>query len=227
MALLRAILRKCRDEWGYVTHIPKVPMYGAAQDEIRWLTKDEFKRLLKELPAHLKLCAEFAVLTGLRMRAMLTLQWDRIDLVTRRAWVPRLHMKGAKPFGFPLSREAVRVLKRCKRMHPAGARVFQYEGLPVDDCNTAAFKKAITRSGLDQDEINWHTFRHTFASWAVQNGVTLHELMQLGDWKSYAMVLRYAHLAPDHLSQAAELVARKRAHWQEDGCFPVGNKKKA
>jgi hypothetical protein len=33
--------------------------------------------------------------------------------------------------------------------------------------------------------------------------------MQLGDWKSYTMVLRYGHLAPDHLSNAAELVEKK------------------
>lgn len=209
MALLRAILRKARDEWRYIDNIPKVPMYGADDAEPRWLTQAEFKRLKDQLPPHLKLAAEFAVLTGLRMRAMLTLTWDRVDLRARRAWVPRVHMKGAKPFGFPLSRESVKILKRCRAMHPAGERVFQYDGAPVDDCNTEAFKKAITRAGLDREEINWHTFRHTFASRAVQNGVTLQELMQLGDWKSYSMVLKYAHLAPDHLSEAAELVARK------------------
>jgi hypothetical protein len=31
----------------------------------------------------------------------------------------------------------------------------------------------------------------------------------LRDWKSYSMVLRYGHLAPDQLSKAAELVAQK------------------
>ena len=214
MALLRAVLRKARDEWRYIDNIPKVPMYGAAGGEPRWLTRVEFARLKKELPPHLKLCAEFAVLTGLRMRAMLTLSWDRVDLRTRRAWVPRLHMKGARPFGFSLSSDAVKVLKRCKTLHPTGERVFQYEGNPVDDCNTAAYQKALKRAHLNEQDINWHTLRHTFASWAVQNGVSLHELMQLGDWKSYAMVLKYAHLAPDHLAAAAERVG---AHWRAHG----------
>lgn len=213
MALLRAILRKCRDEWRYIDIIPKVPMYGATRKEPRWLRHEEFARLKQELPPHLKLCAEFAALTGLRMRAMLKLTWNRIDLPTRRAWVPRLHMKGAEPFGFPLNSGAVKVLRQRKTLHPNGEHVFQYEGAPVDDCNTAAFQKAAKRAGLEG--INWHTLRHTFASWAVQAGVTLHELMQLGDWRSYSMVLIYAHLAPDHLSKAAELVsvgAHRRAH---------------
>ena len=220
MALLRSILRKARDEWRYLDNIPKVPMYGADQTEPRWLTRVEFERLKKQLPPHQKLAAEFAVLTGLRMRAMLTLTWDRVDLKAAKAWVPSGRMKGQRTFGFPLSREAVKVLRRCRLAAPKGERVFQYQDAreqwhPIDDCNTAAFKKAVKRAGLDPAAVNWHTLRHTFASWAVQAGVSLHELMQLGDWKSYAMVLKYAHLAPDHLAQAAQSVAlgsTKRAH---------------
>jgi integrase len=207
LALLRAILRKARDEWRYIDNMPKVPMYGQKAPEPRWLRRDEFERLKQELPSHLKLAAEFAVLTGLRMRSMLQLTWDRVDLETRRAWIPQSQMKGGRSFGFPLSFAAVAVLESCRELHPTGSRVFQYDGAPVDDCNTAAFHKAVKRAQLEP--LRWHDLRHTFASWAVQGGVSLHELMQLGDWKSYAMVLRYGHLAPDHLSNAAELVAQK------------------
>jgi len=34
------------------------------------------------------------------------------------------------------------------------------------------------------------------------------KLMLMGDWRSYEMVLRYAHLAPDHLSHAAARIER-------------------
>jgi site-specific recombinase XerD len=105
-----------------------------------------------------------------------------------------------------LSRDAVKVLRKLKTLSPEGVHVFQWKGQPIDDCNTAAFMKARERANLPK-EVNWHTLRHTFASWAVQGGVTLHELMQLGGWRSYSMVLRYTHLAPDHLSIAAEKVA--------------------
>lgn len=33
-------------------------------------------------------------------------------------------------------------------------------------------------------------------------GTPTHELQQLGGWKTSAMVERYTHLAPDHLSNA-------------------------
>jgi len=40
------------------------------------------------------------------------------------------------------------------------------------------------------------------------NGTTLQELMELGGWKSFEMVLRYAHLASGHLSTAAARIER-------------------
>jgi hypothetical protein len=43
----------------------------------------------------------------------------------------------------------------------------------------------------------------------VQSGTSLPELMELGGWKSYEMVLRYAHLAPEKLSFVAERIERQ------------------
>ena len=47
------------------------------------------------------------------------------------------------------------------------------------------------------------------ASWHVQSGTSLPELMELGGWKSYEMVLRYAHLAPEKLSFVAGRIERQ------------------
>jgi hypothetical protein len=43
----------------------------------------------------------------------------------------------------------------------------------------------------------------------VQSGTSLPELMELGGWKSYEMVLRYAHLAPERLSSVAGRIERQ------------------
>jgi hypothetical protein len=45
----------------------------------------------------------------------------------------------------------------------------------------------------------------------VQSGTSLQELMELGGWKSYEMVLRYAHLAPEKLSSVAGRIERQPA----------------
>lgn len=169
------------------------------------MTPQQFEKLCKQLPKHLELAARFAVLTGLRMRSMLALSWDRIDLRSKRLWVPGAQMKAGTTHGIPLSAAAVQLLRDLQKLNPEGDYVFQYQGRPIDDCNTKAFQDAVKAAKLEP--LRWHDLRHTFASWAVQGGVTLHELMQLGGWKSYTMVLRYAHLAPDHLAEAAQKIA--------------------
>ena len=55
---------------------------------------------------------------------------------------------------------------------------------------------------LISDE-DFHNLRQTWACWHVMNGSSLQSLMELGGWKSYEMVLRYAHLAPEHQADAA------------------------
>lgn len=226
MALLRAILRKCVNDWQVLDSAPKVPMYRPRSAEPRWLTRDQFAKLRKELPEHLQLAARFAVLTGLRMSSMLSLTWDRVDLKQRRAWIPSEQMKAGRTHGVPLSRAAVAVLKElqafqekqeaqhrgwCKRRRETyeaakSEFVFTWRRERIADCNTKSFQDAVERAKLEP--LRWHDLRHTFASWAIQNGVAPHELMQLGGWASYSMVLRYAHLAPDHLAEAAEKVAK-------------------
>lgn len=210
MCLLRAILRKSAQDWRYLEYAPKVSMFRVPAPEPRWLTPDQFRALCAELPPHLRLAARVAVFTMLRMRSMLALTWDRIDLKKKRAWVPSSQMKAGRTHGIPLSREVVRDLRQLRRLNPYGNHVFQWNERPIDDCNTKAFQEAVKRAGVGP--LRWHDLRHTGASWAVQNGVTLQQLMELGGWRSYAMVLRYSHLAPDHLATAAELVGRNVAH---------------
>jgi integrase len=41
------------------------------------------------------------------------------------------------------------------------------------------------------DDVNFHTLRHTFASWAVMRGVSLKELQELLGHASLAMTMRY------------------------------------
>ena len=70
----------------------------------------------------------------------------------------------------------------------------------------SAWKRSLRRAGIE--EFRFHHLRHTWASWYVMSGTSLQELMELGGWKSYEMVLRYAHLAPEHLSTAAQRIER-------------------
>jgi integrase len=108
MTTLRAVLRKCV-EWDHLTTIPKVPMFEVRTTEKRWLTPEEYGELRKHLPKHLKLAADLAVYTGMRISSMLNLTWDRINLDEAHAWVPGQgqQMKSGKPFGIQFNEGAI------------------------------------------------------------------------------------------------------------------------
>lgn len=206
MGTVSAVLRDCLKR-GELERAPMVPMFRPAKGEPQWRTPAEIDRLCAECPMHLALSIRVAVHTLLRMRAMLKLTKSRVDLVKRRAWIPGAHQKAARTFGLPLNSEAVRALRALWLLSPRDSPfIFTWMGKPVDDCNTLAFQNAVKRAGLAP--LRWHDLRHTGASWAVQSGVSLPELMVLGDWKDYRSVLNYAHLAPSSGAAAADRVAQ-------------------
>ncbi|WP_419688359.1 tyrosine-type recombinase/integrase [Burkholderia theae] len=57
------------------------------------------------------------------------------------------------------------------------------------------------------ENFRFHEVRHIWASWHVQSGTPLEQPKEPGGWSSDDLVLRYAHLAPDHPAQPAESVA--------------------
>jgi integrase len=200
LALIRAILRRARDDWDWIDQIPKVRLFPEGKRRVRFLTHEEARRLLTELPPHLREMAQFALMTGLRQRNVSYLRWDQVDMPRHMAWIHPDEAKAGRAIGVPLNEGALDVLRQ--RWGKDREYVFTYKGKPVERCSTHAFKKALVRAGIAPD-FRWHDLRHTWATWHVQNGTRLQELMELGSWSSYEMVLRYAHLASDHLRDAA------------------------
>ena len=56
----------------------------------------------------------------------------------------------------------------------------------MEDPTQYVYKAAAKSAGLPRG-FDWHSLRHTWASWHVQNGTPLALLMQLGGWASYAL----------------------------------------
>jgi integrase len=203
LALIRSVLLAARDDWEWVSSVPKVRLLPEPKRRVRWITKDEARRLIVELPEHLASMAAFSLCTGLRRRNVTGLKWDAIDLHRRVAWVHPDESKSRKAIAIPLSDDALLILKKQRGMHTT--HVFTYQGKPVFQTSTKAWYRALERAGIE--DFRWHDLRHTWASWHVQCGTSLQELMELGGWASYSMVLRYAHLASGQLSSAANRIS--------------------
>lgn len=196
-ALILAILNLARRR-GWIESVPAIPCRRQPPGRLRWLTAEQWCRLCHELPLHLKAPAAFALATGLRQANVTRLAWSQVDLQRRTAWIHADQAKGRKPIGVPLSEDAVAILE-CQRGEHA-EWVFPYRRKPLDKIR-GAWKRAVKRAGLEG--FTFHGLRHTWASWHVANGTPLETLRQLGGWAKLHMVLKYAHLAPDHLRAAA------------------------
>ena len=170
----------------------------------RHLTKKEWAALKKALKAESPLlaqAAEFALATGLRENNVLNLEWSQIDLKRRMALLHADQVKNRTTLGIPLNNAAMAALASRKGKNKRWVFAHPDSGKPLYKASNRAWYSALRKAKLVG--FRWHDLRHTWASWAVQNGVSLRELMELGGWKSYSMVVRYSHLAKDHLAEAA------------------------
>ena len=140
-----------------------------------------------------------ALNTGLRLGKLLGLTWERVDL---SRGVIRLEVtKSGRRREVPLNTESYHALVTLNPK--ASGRVFRSKSV------RKAYENAVSNAKLD--DVNFHTLRHTFASWAVMRGVSLKELQELLGHGTLAMTMRYAHLAPERLRSAVTRLEGKPA----------------
>ena len=117
LATMRALLRMARDEWQWIDRFPKIRLLPGEVERDRWLTREEAERLIAASPPHLSAMIRFALSTGCRAREITGLEWGRVDLERRTAWLDRT--KNGTPRGVPLNEDAVAVLEGERGKHPA------------------------------------------------------------------------------------------------------------
>jgi len=200
LEVVRAILRKCANEWEWISKCPSVRMLKEPSRRVRFLTQAEAGKLLSELPEHLAAIVGFSLQTGLRKSNVTGMQWTQVDLERRIAWIHPDQAKTRKAISVPLSGEAIAIIKRQVGKHPT--HVFTYKGKLVRQVNTQAWKKALARAGIEN--FRFHDIRHTFSSWHIQQGTPLQALQELCGWESIEMVRRYAHFSAEHLAVYAD-----------------------
>lgn len=215
LALMKAILRAAERDWKWLEKAPVIKIPTVRNKRVRWLERDEAKRLIDECPEPLKSVVKFALATGLRRSNIINLEWQQIDMQRRVAWVNPEDSKSNRAIGVALNDTACKVLRDQIGNHhkfvfvhtkagrrPDGTVTPAVRKMRVDD--SRAWKSACKRAGIE--DFRFHDLRHTWASWLIQSGVPLSVLQEMGGWESIEMVRRYAHLAPNHLTEHAKQI---------------------
>ncbi len=172
--------------YGYVKNNP-VEVLKAQSEPVKVkdvLDDDEFERLLSELPDYARRIVLVAVETGMRRSEIARLKWEDVELVAGE-----LRVAEAKNGEFrivPFTDRLAHMLAELKDKaipHPT-ADVF-YQG---DIKKSLA--GALKRAGIEK-HVTLHSFRHQFATRALEAGVSSFHLQAIGGWKSPVMLQRY------------------------------------
>lgn len=171
-----------------------------------WLTEADAFGIIGAAESHeLEFAAllNFLLYTGVRLGAALNLQREDVRLEDARAWVR--HQKG-QPASDVRLRDDLRAAleahlatherRRVFRLHQGSHIRHQltraklaYLGLPCPKRLPVGWLEPTNRL----EWVNFHTFRHTWATWMRQAGADVQGLVATGNWRDQRSAARYAH----------------------------------
>ncbi len=189
---------------------PKLAKLEEPAVRIRWEPQETIAKLISAMTLDwMRDVSLFAVATGMRETEILTLTRDRIDMKRSNAWVTADGAKSGYARSVPLNDDAMGVLER--RLVTAKNLVFTRDRhrnevgeTQIQQIDRRVLTRACKEVGVV--DFRFHDFRHTWASWHVQQGTPLLVLKELGGWETIEMVQKYAHLAPSHIASHAKTV---------------------
>lgn len=187
-----------------VKRVRKVKAIPANSNRLRYLSLEECNRLLAACDWRNRHLVTFALNTGCRLGEILGLTWDRVDL--KHGFILLDETKSGKRREIPINANVRSVLKGLvRRIDTPYVFVNPETGTRYKDIK-GAFGTACRRAGLK--DFHFHDLRHTFASQLVMNGVDITTVSRLLGHATLTMTLRYAHLAPNHLQNAVDVMSR-------------------
>jgi integrase len=181
--------------------LPKV-----SNARLRFLTLDEEARLCAAIAPAYRPWIRLAILTGLRQEEQFGLRWSDVDVEHGILVLPAT--KAGMVQYVRLNQEAVTLLRGLTSWE-GSAWVFpsRNPGTHVNPRNfyRRTYLPAVRAARLT--DVTWHTLRHTFASRLAMAGATEQEIAACLRHSSTALVRRYAHLSPGHLTGVMEKVS--------------------
>lgn len=182
-----------------------VDMPSVDNQQTEFLTPEETARLwktLEEWPApETSSLVKFAMLTGFRRGEIFRLKWEDVD--EARAAVTLREPKGGKTSVVPISGAALEVLRNHREVTGGDSSfVFPGQGGAMRTTVQKVWERMRKKAGLPG--LRFHALRHNYASQLVSSGTPLEVVRELLTHKDFHTTLKYAHLAPGPVRDAAE-----------------------
>lgn len=186
------------EQINYENPLKKVRPIKLAENELSFLTLEQVAELLKTIREksdnpHVLLITKISLATGCR--------WGEAEGLHRRhvrdGKITFSDTKSKKNRTVPISPELEQEIENHGE-EPASEKLFTG--------SITSFRRALERTSITlPDGQAAHVLRHTFASHFVMGGGDIVTLQRILGHSSIVMTMRYAHLCPNHLSEAVKL----------------------
>lgn len=174
-------------------------------------TREEFERFIAAVREPiLKDLFIFGALTGMRQGEILNLQWSNIDFDQRLIQVTNQDgflTKTGRSRMIPMNDDVFELLKKLKIQSDGCMNVFNREGEKLSQSYVEHKFKYYVRSAGLKEELKFHSLRHTFATWLVQNGASIYEVQKLLGHSDIKTTQIYAHLMASELHSTVNRIS--------------------
>lgn len=181
--------------WRHAKESPMrfVRMFREKGGRLRYLTFEEYPRLLEALPFHLKWVLEVAINAGMRQGELADLTWPDIDF--ENGFASANDPKNGEPRKVPLNDAALKALSEWRQGVKSGPVLRDADGQPLPKRTLQwQFRRALQEAGITG--FRFHDLRHTCASWMAMAGEDVRKIMEVLGHKDIRMTMRYMHLSP-------------------------------
>lgn len=195
-AYLSAVFSRLKQlgKWNFPNPLAGLPKLKIDEPGLMYLDMDQVSRLLSALEyaknPDLLVIAKICLAIGARWGEASSLHGENI----KNGQIQLTNTKSGKARAVPIGADLEREIFNGR---PKSGRLFK-----VTD-HKKGFDNALKRAGITlPDGQATHVLRHTFASWFMIGDGNILKLKEILGHASLEMTMRYAHLAPKHLTQA-------------------------
>jgi site-specific recombinase XerD len=182
----------------------EIENYRIPEKQPKFFSEVEYQILLNTIgDKRFQDLVEIAVNTGLRQMELITLQWDQVNFKDRFITLNnRNHItKGKKLRSIPLNLKALQILNELEL-----SRTNELIGKKLtQDYVSKKFKNYVKKIKINP-QLNFHSLKHSFASWLVQRGVGIYQVSKLLGHADIKTTEIYAHLRAEDLRESVEML---------------------
>jgi integrase len=233
LAVIRQVFNfsKFNNLYSGETPVSKVKMPQEDNKRYRYLSHEEADRLLKYLVLKSPQVYEMALISlhcGLRAGEIFSLTWGDLDFENGTMFI-----KDTKPHRnrTAFMTQEVKNILQGKAHGEKEDLIFPARGGVEISSVSDTFERAVKDLGFNagvtdrRHKVVFHTLRHTYASWLVENGVDLYTVKKLMGHSTIAMTERYSHLGNNTLQNAVRVFEGSLKEKKEAAVLNLADKK--